>query len=96
MEPDILAGKLASHEERIKGLESDMQEVKDKQDEHGRLLITVERLAVTMKHMLEEQKRQGDRLTKLEERPANDAYKLKWLVITAIVSGVGGYLFRLI
>ena len=96
MDQEVIAGMLSGHEERIKGLEADVQEVKDKQEEHGRLLVTVEKLATTMKHMLEEQKKQGDRLTKLEERPMHDAEKIKWLIITAIISGLGGYLFSLL
>ena len=48
----------------------------------------VERLAVSMENMTEEQKKQGERLDKIEEKPAK-----RWdSIITAVVTGVVGLL----
>lgn len=50
--------------------------------------LSVERLAINMEHILEEIKEQGNRLTKLENEPAEAWNKTKNTIITAIVSGI--------
>ena len=58
----------------------------------ARLTISVEKMAVTMGSMAEEQKRQGERLKEIEEKPAK-----RWdTVISGIISGIIGILLGLV
>lgn len=54
------------------------------------LIVAVEKMAVSMENMLEEQKRQGERLEKLEKEPAETHKLVKRTIITAVVSTVVG------
>lgn len=54
------------------------------------LTVAVEKMAVNMENMLEEQKRQGERLEKLEKEPAETGKQIRNVVITAVVSTVVG------
>ncbi len=56
----------------------------------GRIACSVERLATTMEAMLKEQERQGERLDKLEDRPAQHWNMMVKAVLTAVGSAVGG------
>lgn len=68
---------------RILELEENVKEI------HS-LTVSVERMAVNMGNMLEEQKKQGDRLAKLEKEPA-DAYKqIKMSIVTSIIGTIVG------
>lgn len=55
------------------------------------LVVSVRELALSVKQMQEELKRQGDRLTEIEKEPADNWKKLTWLVITGIVGAVVGF-----
>lgn len=54
------------------------------------LTVAVEKMAVNMENMLEEQKKQGERLEKLEKEPAETGKQIKSVIITAAVSTVVG------
>lgn len=54
------------------------------------LTVAVEKMAVNMENMLEEQKKQGERLEKLEKEPVETGKQIKNVVITAVVSTVVG------
>lgn len=54
------------------------------------LIVAVEKMAVSMENMLEEQKRQGERLEKLEKEPAETHKLVNRTIITAVVSAVVG------
>ena len=70
---------------RIGELESTVKEI-------GRLAVSVEKMAVSLEAMAAEQKRQGDRLTEMEQKPAK-----RWeTVVGAIISGIVGILIGLI
>lgn len=71
--------------ERLKHLESSLGEI-------NRLAISTEKLAAAMEQMLEEQKEQGVRISKLEKRDGEKWRKLVETAITVIVSGVIGFL----
>ena len=69
---------------RLNDLEATVKEI-------SRLTVSVEKLAVSMSTMADELKRQGDRLTAIEEKPAK-----RWdTVISGIISGVIGILIGL-
>lgn len=52
------------------------------------LVISVNKLANNMQHMLEEQKAQNKRLEAIENAPAKDYHELKMKIITTIVTSV--------
>lgn len=56
------------------------------------LTVSVEKMAVSMENMITEQKRQGERLEKLEQEPAEAHKQIKMSVITALISTVVGSL----
>lgn len=62
----------------------------------GRLTISVERMAVSLDNMSAEQKRQGERLLKIEEKPAKKWDNLTGTVISSVASGIIGILIGLI
>ena len=62
---------------KISSLEKAVQEI-------SRITISVERLAVSMENMKDEQKKTNERLEKIEDVPGK-----RWdLVITAIITGI--------
>jgi uncharacterized protein YoxC len=70
---------------RLNDLEATVKEI-------SRLTVSVEKLAVSMSTMADELKRQGERLTAIEEKPAK-----RWdAVVSGIISGVIGILIGLI
>lgn len=69
---------------RLNDLEATVKEI-------SRLTVSVEKLAVSMSTMADELKRQGERLTAIEEKPAK-----RWdAVVSGIISGVIGILIGL-
>ena len=89
----------AVHEEFAKRVEDENDRQNRRLDdlevavkEMTRLTVAVEKMAVSIEGMAAEQKRQGDRLTAIEEKPAK-----RWdTVISGIISGVIGILIGLI
>ncbi len=70
---------------RLNDLEATVKEI-------SRLTVSVEKLAVSMSTMADELKRQGERLTAIEEKPAK-----RWdAVVSGIISGVIGILIGLV
>jgi hypothetical protein len=70
---------------RISSLESAFKEI-------NRLIVSVEKMAVSLESMATEQKKQGERLTAIEERPAK-----RWdTVISGVISGIVGILIGLL
>lgn len=74
---------------RISELESTVKEI-------SVISKNVERLAVSMENMTEEQKRQGQRLTEIESKPAKKWDNLSWLVISALATGILGYILGMV
>lgn len=60
----------------------------------GALATSVEKLALSMQSMLEEQEKQGKRLEVLEGRDGEKWRKVMSYIATAIVGVVLGYLFK--
>lgn len=100
MNEQQVALKLNDHDHEIKSLKHRVEEVEKKQSEIGELTQSVNKLAINMGYMLDEQKEQGERLKKLETEPADNAkfYKRTIIscVITTIVGGILGALIALL
>lgn len=56
------------------------------------LVVSVRELALSVKQMQEELKRQGQRLEAIEKEPADKWKKFTWLIVTAIAGGVVGWI----
>ena len=72
---------------RIDSLESTTKQI-------GSLVVSVERLAVSMESMAKEQKEQNEKLEKLEGRDGELWRKVTGYVITAVIGIVLGFVFR--
>lgn len=57
----------------------------------AKLTVAVEKLAVNMNRMVEEQEKTATRLSKLESEPGENWKKAVWIVITALISAAVGY-----
>ena len=72
---------------RIDSLESTTKQI-------GSLVVSVERLAVSMESMAKEQKEQNEKLEKLEGRDGELWRKVTGYVVTAVIGIVLGFVFR--
>lgn len=72
------ARRLEEHDEAIK---------KDKE-----LIVAIKELAVETKYMREELNETVERLNKLENKDGDKWDKFKWLIVTALVSIILGYI----
>ena len=68
---------------RLSLLEETVRQIND-------LTVSVKEMAVNMRNMLEEQRRQGERLEKLEKEPAETSKQIKQAIITTIVGTAVG------
>lgn len=68
---------------RIDILEENINHIND-------LTVSVEKMAVNMSNMLEELKKQGERLEELENEPVETFNQIKTTIITALISTIVG------
>lgn len=73
-----------------------LESVEEAVKENQSLTVSVGKLATNMEHMAIEQKKQGDRLEKLEKLPADRWEKVINAIMTAIIGGVVGYIIGVI
>ena len=89
METDV-AVKLEAHDHEINSLKHRVKELEVESKVIQELAISINKMAVSMENMLEEQKRQGARLEALEKVPVETNRQVKAAIITALVGGVVG------
>lgn len=85
----------AEHEEFVRRIDAEdrrqnhrLDELEKSVGDFGRIATSVEKLALNMENMVKEQERQGERLDKLESRPADN-----WnTVVRSILTGLGSAL----
>lgn len=90
----------AEHNEFAKRMEDEhhrqnkrIGELEDRLEQNNKLLVSVEKLALSMENMQKEQKDQGDRLEKLESRDGELWRKTLGYVISAVIGGVIAFIF---
>ena len=83
-------------EDEHKRMNRRLEAVEEAVKENQSLTVSVEKLATNMGYMANEQKKQGERLEKLEKLPADRWEKVVNAIMTAIVGGVVGYIIALI
>ena len=59
-------------------------------EEQQEMALAVKELATNMKHMLEEQKKQGARLENLEKAPIDESIYMRRVIKSCIVTGIIG------
>ena len=69
MTDEEVAVKFENHDQQIKSLKHRMDEQEEQGKSLSSLALSVQKLALSMESMIEEQKRQGERLVKLESEP---------------------------
>lgn len=82
--------KLNDHEHEIKSIKHRVTDIEKKQGEIETLALSVNKLAINMEHMLNEQKEQGRRLQRLESEPAETAKYYRRTIVTAIITTFAG------
>lgn len=90
MTHEELAVKVEGHEHEIGSLKHRMTKCEEQQTILNKLVNSVDVLAVNMKHMAEEQKKQGEHIEKLEKEPAEDFKHYKRLVVGCVVTTIIG------
>ena len=81
---------LENHENQIKSLKHRMDQVEENDKTLTEMAVSIKELAVNMSHMTAEQKKQGERLERLEAEPSNNYKFIKQTIIGLIASGVLG------
>ena len=91
----------AEHEEFRRTMDSEHKRISRRMDaleeetkQIRKLATSVERLAVSMESMRREQKEQGEKLGKLEERDGELWRKVTGYVITTVIGLILGFVFR--
>ena len=70
MTDEEVAVKFENHDQQIKSLKHRMDEQEEQGKSLSSLALSVQKLALSMESMIEEQKSQGARLAKLESEPS--------------------------
>lgn len=92
MTDEEIAVKLEGHEHEIGSLKHRMEEQEEQNKVIQDLVMSVQKLALTMEAMVKEQSMQGERLKKLEDEPAERWNSAKKTAFTTIISVVAGAL----
>lgn len=106
MEGDFVSH--AEHEEFRRAIEAENKRIEDENNRQNRRLseleetmkqvaainTSVEKLALNMQHMLDEQLSQGKRLETLEDRDGAMWRKVVSYAVTAVVGVLLGYIFK--
>ena len=90
MTNEEIAVKFEDHEHEIKSLKHRVSKCEEQQSTLNKLVTSVDVLAVNMKHMADEQKKQGDKLENLEHEPTEEFKHYKRLIIGCIITTVLG------
>lgn len=90
MTNEEIAVKFEDHEHEIKSLKHRVTKCEEQTNTLNKLVNSVDVLAVNMKHMADEQKRQCEHIEKLEKEPVDEYKHYKRLVIGGIITTVLG------
>ena len=63
-------------------------------EENRNLALSIERLTISVQNMVSEQKAQGERLEALEDRDGEMWRKAMGYLLTAVIGGVVGFMFK--
>lgn len=83
---------LNDHKNKLLALDYRVAEQEQQCDMLSDLVLSVKELAINMANMLDEQKKLGVRLQRLEEKPGTRMDLITNTVVTAVIAGLIGYL----
>ena len=87
-----VAVKLENHDQQITSLKHRMDEQEEQGKSLSSLALSVQKLALSMESMIEEQKNQGARLAKLEAEPAERWSSMTRTIFNTMVGAMAGAL----
>lgn len=90
MDNEDIIKELAETEARSKSNTKRLDRLDRLLEEQQEMALAVKELATNMKHMLEEQKRQGARLESLEKAPIDEAIYYKRVAVGCVITGIIG------
>ena len=90
MENEDIVRELAEHGERIKVVNKKIADLEEQQQHIQDLTLSVQELAISVKNMVEVQKKHSDKLAELESRPAQNWNTMTRTAFTTIVSAIAG------
>lgn len=90
MTENEVAVKLAEYGKEIGSLKYRVGDVEKEMNVIQNLAMSVQKLAINMENMLEEQKKQGGRIEALEARPAEHWNTVTRAAVTTIVGAIVG------
>ncbi len=96
MTPEEIAVKIEGHEHELKSLKHRMDNQEEESRSIQQLVISVERIALSTEHIMQEQEEQGKRLKVLEGRDGDMWRKVVSHMATVVMGIVIGYIFKLI
>lgn len=88
--------RLTEVEDRSKSNTRRLNEHDEAIKENGELIVAIKELAIETKYMREELNETVERLNKLENKNGDKWDKFKWLIVTALVSIIVGFVAGLI
>ena len=88
---EVIKTKFDNVEAEFRRVSHRLENVEGDVKSFQQIAVSVEKLALTMQGMLEEQKSQGARLDKIEHQPADRWNKLIEKVLELIIAAVIGY-----
>lgn len=90
MTGEDIAIKLEGHDHEIGSLKHRMKEQEEQTKVIQDLVLSVKELALNMKNMMEEQKKAGERLTKLEQEPVEQWNSAKRAAFNTVIGAIAG------
>lgn len=90
MDNDDIIKELAETEARSKSNAKRLDRLDKLLEEQQEIALAVKELATNMKHMLDEQKKQGERLENLEKVPVDEAVYYKRVAVGCVITGIIG------
>lgn len=92
MENEEILKSLVTHEEKIKAANRRIADLEEQQKQIQNLTMSVQELAMSVKNMVEVQKKQGEELAELKSRPTQNWNTMTRTAFTTIVSAIAGAL----
>lgn len=90
MTNEEVAVYLAEDRSKIQNLDQRVEKCEKRDETLDKLTISVERLAISLESMVAEQKAQGTRLERLEQKPSEDFSYYKKLIIGCVATTIIG------
>lgn len=94
MTPEEIAVKIEGHEHELKSLKHRMDNQEEESRSIQQLVLSVERIALSTEHIMQEQEEQGMRLKVLEGRDGDMWRKVVGHIVTVVAGIFIGYIFK--